>query len=170
MGYEDISKYDRGPNRLNETYFKGLRSVSKVELRNALLNLNDEVPNEDVVKLAVFHLLSSFLYTTSYKKCVDDIHMRLVDYDERTNCAWGCDFYQITIKHLKSAPSPKNKNIEGSKKILAFKLNGFPIFLQIWGYEIIHALMVSFVRVLGGKCLALFAELGRRHMTDRGSQ
>ncbi|KAL2532096.1 DUF1985 domain-containing protein [Abeliophyllum distichum] len=112
-------------------YFRGLRSVSKVELRKVFLNLNDEVPDVDVVKLAILHLISSFLYTTLYKKCVDDVHMRLVDSDHMANFTWGYDIFHITIRHMNSALNPENKNLDDGKKDWSYRLNGFPISLQI---------------------------------------
>ncbi|KAL2551405.1 Sentrin-specific protease 1 [Forsythia ovata] len=121
-------------------YFRGLRSVSKVELRKVFLDLNDEVPVVDVVKLAILHLISSFLFTTSYKKCVDDVHMRLVDSDDMANFAWGYDLFQITIRHMKLALNPENKNQDVGKKAWSYRLYGFPISLQIWAYEIIPCL------------------------------
>ncbi|KAL2486848.1 Uncharacterized protein Adt_31604 [Abeliophyllum distichum] len=84
--------------------------------------------------------MSSFLYTTSYKKCVDDVYMRLVDFDDMANFACGYDLFQITIRHMKSALNLENKNLDGGKKAWSYRLNGFPISLQIWAYEIIPCL------------------------------
>ncbi|KAL2503808.1 hypothetical protein Adt_19429 [Abeliophyllum distichum] len=41
---------------------------------------------------------------------------------------------------MKSALNLENKNLDVGKKFWSYKLNEFPIFLQIWAYEIIYSL------------------------------
>ncbi|KAL2524958.1 protein of unknown function DUF1985 [Abeliophyllum distichum] len=83
--------------------------ISKFELQRVFMALNDQVSDEDVVKLAKLYLISCFLYTAYYNKSVDERHMRLVDRLECDDFAWGEDLYQITLKSFKSALNLKNK-------------------------------------------------------------
>ncbi|KAL2498442.1 Uncharacterized protein Adt_23992 [Abeliophyllum distichum] len=77
-------------------------------LQRFFMGLNDQVSHEDVVKLAKLHLISCFLYTTSYNKSVEERHMRLVDKLECDDFVWGEDLYRITLKSFKFALSLKN--------------------------------------------------------------
>ncbi|KAL2555486.1 Ubiquitin-like protease domain-containing protein [Forsythia ovata] len=114
------------------------------------MGLNDQVSREDVVKLAKLYLISCFLYTTSYNKSVDERHMRLVDRLECDDFAWGEDLYRITLRSFKSALSLENKKrVSGKKSSWSYRLNGFPLSLQLWAYETIACLNGKFCTKVG---------------------
>ncbi|KAL2465812.1 Uncharacterized protein Adt_41663 [Abeliophyllum distichum] len=114
------------------------------------MGLNDQVSDEDVVKLAKLYLISCFLYTTSYNKSVDERHMRLVDRLECDDFAWGEDLYRITLKSFKSALNLENKKrVSCKKSSWSYRLNGFPLSLQLWSYETIASLNGKFCTMLG---------------------
>lgn len=100
---------------------------------------------KNVVKIGVLYLITSFLFTTSYKKLVDDSLMALVDSDEMETFAWGEELYRITLSSLKSALRNKSLTVKGGKKASeAYRLNGFPLAFQLWIYETIPSLEGKF--------------------------
>ncbi|KAL2471289.1 DUF1985 domain-containing protein [Abeliophyllum distichum] len=102
------------------------------------LNVRD-VNNQDVVNVGILYLITSFLFTTSYKKFVDDSLIILINSDNMESFVWG-EFCKITISLLKDVLRNKSLIQEWRKGSDAYSLNGFPLALQVWIYETIPSL------------------------------
>ncbi|KAL2467380.1 Ubiquitin-like protease domain-containing protein [Abeliophyllum distichum] len=130
-GSSDISEHVLAPISLKTRYFSDLRAVYKKDVESVFLNLPNSTNDEDVVKLGILYLLSSYLFTTTYAKQVSDSTMRLVDLDESDSFPWGKELFNTTFTYLKSALNTKADD-EG---IITYRLCGFPIAFQVWIYE-----------------------------------
>lgn len=144
MGNDDLLKYQSRPIRIKDTYFRHLPDITRSKVKEVFVNMKD-ANDQDVVRIGVLYLITSFLFTTSYKKLVDDSLMALVDSDEMETFAWGKELYRITLSSLKSALRNKSLTVKGGKKASeAYRLNGFPLVFQLWIYETIPSLEGKF--------------------------
>ncbi|KAL2454134.1 DUF1985 domain-containing protein [Abeliophyllum distichum] len=120
-GSSDISEHLLAPISLKTRYFSHLRAVYKKDVESVFLNLPNSTNDEDVVKLGILYLPSSYLFTTTYAKQVSDSTMRLVDLDESDSFPWGKELFNTTFTYLKFALNTKADD-EG---IITYRLCGF---------------------------------------------
>ncbi|KAL2461940.1 DUF1985 domain-containing protein [Abeliophyllum distichum] len=81
------------------------------------------------------------MFTTAYKRSVEDLLMVLVDSDEMNAYAWGKELFKLTLSSLKSSLRNKSLIVEGDgRPYIAYRINGFVIAFQVWIYEILPIL------------------------------
>ncbi|CAA2979118.1 Hypothetical predicted protein [Olea europaea subsp. europaea] len=64
VGEDNISMFKIGECKLKRVYFGDIKSVYRKVVEQTFLNHPQNTPDEDVVKLGILYLLTSYLYTT----------------------------------------------------------------------------------------------------------
>ncbi|KAL2479856.1 Uncharacterized protein Adt_32822 [Abeliophyllum distichum] len=107
----------------------------------------------DVVKLGCLLLLTSVMFTTAYKRSVEEWMMVMVDSEEMNTFAWGKKLFKFTLSSLKSCLKNKSLIIEGdSRPYIAYRVSGFLIAFQIWIYETLPVLEGKICTNVGNLC------------------
>ncbi|KAL2493031.1 Ulp1 protease family [Abeliophyllum distichum] len=125
---------------IKEKYFKKYDSISTECVENVFKELPSDTVDKDMVDVGIIYLISSFLFATSYHKCVDDSIFGLVESGEMESFSWGKELYSLTLMSLKGAFSKRIMKLDTSKKKLEYRLNGFLLAFQVWIYETIPAI------------------------------
>ncbi|KAL2474417.1 DUF1985 domain-containing protein [Abeliophyllum distichum] len=94
--------------------------------------------DEDVAKIRMLYLITSFLFTTPYKKQVTDATFSLIESVDIETYMWEKELFKNTFSYLKIA-MPKHTYDETTKKdIFTYRLYEFPLAFQIWIYDSFH--------------------------------
>lgn len=119
------------PSRIKETYFGHLKLVTNENVRDVFLDVSG-VDDHDVVRLGILYLITSYLFSTSYKKVVEHYLFALVeDFDAMGMFPWGKDLFEMSMKSLKEGLGRRNPH---------YRLKGFLVAFQVWIYESIPSL------------------------------
>ncbi|KAL2512968.1 DUF1985 domain-containing protein [Abeliophyllum distichum] len=112
-----------------------------IAFQQSVENVFKEFPSDtidkDMVDVGIIYLISSFLFITSYHKCVDDSIFGLDESGEMESFPWGKELYNLILMSLKGAFSKRIMKLDTSKKKLEYRLNGFLLAFQVWIYETI---------------------------------
>jgi hypothetical protein len=129
---DDIRKeIDKIPSRIKGTYFGELKLVTNEDVRDVFLSVSD-IDAHDVVRLGILYLITSYLFSTSYKKAVDNYLFALVeDFELLEMFPWGKELFEMSIKSLKEGLGRRNPH---------YRLKGFLVAFQVWIYESIPSL------------------------------
>ncbi|KAL2456818.1 Uncharacterized protein Adt_41540 [Abeliophyllum distichum] len=87
FGVEKRSKYDACYCRIKHEFLSELRNISTSEVSDFFLK-NYQLSDSDVVKFGCLFLLTNVMFTTSYKRSVEDSLMVLVDSNEMNAYRW----------------------------------------------------------------------------------
>ncbi|KAL2517000.1 DUF1985 domain-containing protein [Abeliophyllum distichum] len=91
--------------------------------------------DEDVVKIGMLYLITSFLFTTPYKKLVTEAMFSLIESEDIETYAWGKELFKNTFSYLKIAMTKRTYDETMKKEIFTYRLYGFPLAFQTWIYE-----------------------------------
>jgi hypothetical protein len=128
---KDIEKV---PSRIKDTYFGHLKLVTNEDVRDVFLDVSD-VDDHDVVRIGILYLITSYLFSTSYKRVVDNFLFALVDdFDRMEMFPFGKELFQMSLKSLKEGLGHRNPH---------YRLKGFLVAFQVWIYECIPGLTGS---------------------------
>lgn len=139
-GDDSTSMYNVGHSQIKHLFFRHQKRVYRKDIENIFNNLNATTTDEDVVKLAILYLISSFLYTFDSGFVVADEYFTLVDSPHMETFTWGKELLRITYKYLKLALAKSSPKIDDPKDTMSYRLHGFPLAFQIWIYESIPSL------------------------------
>ncbi|KAL2461006.1 Uncharacterized protein Adt_44426 [Abeliophyllum distichum] len=93
------------------------------------------------------------MFTTSYKRSVEESLMVFVESEEMNTYAWGQELFGSTISSLRPGLKNKSLTIESDgKPYIAYRLSGFLIAFQIWIYETIPVLEGKICTIVGDYC------------------
>lgn len=74
--------------------------VKEIYLEN--LNLVTNEDNRDMVRIGIFYLITSYLFSISYKRIVENYLFALVEnFDTMGMFPWTKDFFELSINSLK---------------------------------------------------------------------
>ncbi|KAL2512344.1 DUF1985 domain-containing protein [Abeliophyllum distichum] len=93
------------------------------------------------------------MFTTTYKRSVEDFLMVLADSDEMNSYVWEKELFKITISSLKSGLRNKSMIAEGDgKPYMAYRISGFVTAFQVWIYETLPMLDGKICTQIGSRC------------------
>ncbi|KAL2532769.1 DUF1985 domain-containing protein [Abeliophyllum distichum] len=139
-GDDKRSKFDAQFCRIKNDLFGHITNISPSDMYDLLCKCS-QLSDRDVISLASLFVLTSLMFTTSYKRSVEESLMVLVESKEMNTYAWGNELFGFTISSLRSDLKNKSLIIEGDgKPYIAYRLSGFLIAFQIWIYETITIL------------------------------
>lgn len=124
-----IANYEK--NSLIENYFGDTAKVKKEALEECFFSGKFEC-DEDAVKIAMLYFLTMFLFTSPKDKFVIKKYLDIVDAGLYNEYCWGSDLFSLTLE------SVKGKLLRVRKQGIDYcyyRLNGFPLALQVWFYE-----------------------------------
>ncbi|XP_062103469.1 uncharacterized protein LOC133814538 [Humulus lupulus] len=143
VGSHDKQEYARPSNSFLNTYYKGMKKVTKENVREMLFNKawkNDA----DAVKLANIYLLHIFLLSSSsLDTVIPQADFDILDSGEFGQFPWGKEVFKVTIESLKNNFGKKNKDN-------FYRLYGFPYAFQVWFYECCPYLNGNFCHLNAG--------------------
>ncbi|XP_022891721.1 uncharacterized protein LOC111406547 [Olea europaea var. sylvestris] len=129
------------PSKIKGTYFRNLKLVTNEDVRDVFLNLLD-ADDHDIVSIRILYLITSFLFSTSYKKVVENYLFTLVeDFAAMERSSWGKKLFEKSIKSLREGLSHRN---------LHYRLKGFLIAL-VRIYESIPSLTGPITNRVGNR-------------------
>ncbi|XP_055960986.1 uncharacterized protein LOC130015245 [Mercurialis annua] len=115
-------------NQLIDTYFPN-SEVTRDGLGVIFLNKVFK-SDEDAVKLAVIYLFECYLCSNEIKfQNVSRFFMDMVDSGDYNSYPWGIMVFRSTIADMK-------KRFATRRRLKFYRLNSFPLALQIWFYEV----------------------------------
>ncbi|XP_050231796.1 uncharacterized protein LOC126680677 [Mercurialis annua] len=115
-------------NQLIDTYFPN-SEVTRDGLGVIFLNKVFK-SDDDAVKLAVIYLFECYLCSNEIKfQNVSRFFMDMVDSGDYNSYPWGIMVFRSTIADMK-------KRFATRRRIKFYRLNSFPLALQIWFYEV----------------------------------
>jgi hypothetical protein len=128
----------RRPSRLRDTYLGG-QSVTLKDYFNVLNGLDrSAVPDDDVVKLALYYVLERFFMGREKRRLINLSWLDIVDDLEQFNTfPWGSIVYDATIDALQSALAGrlrgfrKRKQTKPSHGVEKYNLWGCPLAFQV---------------------------------------
>ncbi|KAL2466405.1 DUF1985 domain-containing protein [Abeliophyllum distichum] len=91
--------------------------------------------DEDVVKIGMLYLITSFLFTTPYKKQVTDATFNLIESEDIETYVWQKELFKNTFSYLKITMTKRTYDETTKKEIFTYRLYGFPLVFQTWIYE-----------------------------------
>ncbi|KAL2512535.1 DUF1985 domain-containing protein [Abeliophyllum distichum] len=88
---------------LRQRYFSHLKCIYRKDVKDVFMSMSVTSTDEDVVKIGMLYLITSFLFTTPYKKQVTDATFSLIESEDIETYAWEKDFFKNTFSYLKIA-------------------------------------------------------------------
>lgn len=144
VGSHDKQKYARLSNSFLNTYYKGMKKVTKQNVRDILFNKGWK-NDADALKLADMYLLHIiFLSSSSLDVVIPQADFDILDSGEFSQFPWGKEVFKATIQSLKNnVGNKKNKDN-------FYRLYGFPYAFQVWFYECCPYLNGNFCHLNAG--------------------
>ncbi|KAL2512982.1 Uncharacterized protein Adt_18582 [Abeliophyllum distichum] len=135
IGYDDLSKMKSGHPVLRQRYFSHVKCIYRQDVEDVFKSMPMNSADGDVVKIGMLYLITSFLFTTPYKKQVTDATFSLIESEDLETYAWGKELFKNTFSYLKIATTKRTYDETTKKDIFTYRLYGFPLAFQIWIYE-----------------------------------
>ncbi|KAL2505085.1 Uncharacterized protein Adt_20706 [Abeliophyllum distichum] len=135
IGCDDLSKMKSRHPILRQRYFNHLKCIYKKEVEDVFKSLLVNSADEDVVKIRILYLITSFLFTTPYKKQVTDATFSLVEYVDIETYAWEKELFKNTFSYVKIAMTKRTYDETTKNDIFTYRLYRFLLSFQIWIYE-----------------------------------
>ena len=88
--------------------------------------------DEDAVKIAVLYFVMMYLLTSPKDKFVIKEYLDIMDGGQFNEYCWGRDIFFFTVESMKGNMLRVQKKGVGYHY---YRLNGFPLVLQVWFYE-----------------------------------
>ncbi|KAL0554353.1 hypothetical protein IC582_008272 [Cucumis melo] len=132
---------------VKQLLFRNNTSISRQELKTAFnYHFKSCIDEEELVKLANLYFLYNVLIPRQN-------HNMLDDKEKFRNYPWGRLCFSLTKQFIQNAVKSKrkSKNSETESKAYAF-LQGFPMVLAYWAYEIPPQLASRYVTRIGKGC------------------
>ncbi|XP_062103306.1 uncharacterized protein LOC133814352 [Humulus lupulus] len=143
VGSHDKQEYARPSNSFLNTYYKGMKKVTKENVREILFNKGWK-NDADAVKLANIYLLHIFLLgSSSLDAVIPQADFDILDSGEFGQFPWGKEVFKVTIESLKNNVGKKTKDN-------FYRLYGFPYAFQVWFYECCPCLNGNFCHLNAG--------------------
>ncbi|XP_038713466.1 uncharacterized protein LOC120007340 [Tripterygium wilfordii] len=144
------SLIDTSVHRIRDLYFGGNKSIGRNKLDEVFMSCDPEPgKEEDVLKLALVYFLESVLLPRERSRNIDIQWLQLVDNVNVFNkYPWGSVSYARTAKSLASVMVGRAENFKKrSTKMEKYSIYGFPLVLQIWLYEAVPRIGMSYANV-----------------------
>ncbi|XP_038688746.1 uncharacterized protein LOC119987912 [Tripterygium wilfordii] len=144
------SLIDTSVHRIRDLYFGGNKSIGRNKLDEVFMSCAPEPgKEEDVLKLALVYFLESVLLPRERSRNIDIQWLQLVDNVNVFNkYPWGSVSYARTAKSLASAMVGRAEKFKKrSTKMEKYSIYGFPLVLQIWLYEAVLRIGMSYANV-----------------------
>ncbi|KAL2533731.1 Uncharacterized protein Adt_07082 [Abeliophyllum distichum] len=135
IGCDDLSKMKSGRPVLQQRYSSHLKCIYKQDVEDVFKSMPTNSTDGDVVKIGMFYLITSFLFTTPYKKQVTDATFSLIESEDLETYAWGKELFKNTFSYLKIAMTKRTYDETTKKDIFTYTLYRYPLAFQIWIYE-----------------------------------
>ncbi|KAL2517660.1 Uncharacterized protein Adt_13907 [Abeliophyllum distichum] len=135
IGCDDLSKMKSGRAFLRQKYFSHLKCIYRKDVEDVFMSMPVNSADEDVVKIGMLYLITSFLFTTPYKKLVTEATFSLIESEDIETYAWGKELFKNTFSYLKIAMTKRTYDETMKKEIFTYRLYGFPLAFQTWIYE-----------------------------------
>ncbi|XP_038714475.1 uncharacterized protein LOC120008043 [Tripterygium wilfordii] len=144
------SLIDTFVHRIRDLYFGGNKSIGRNKLDEVFMSCDPEPgKEEDVLKLALVYFLESVLLPRERSRNIDIQWLQLVDNVNVFNkYPWGSVSYARTAKSLASVMVGRAEKFKKrSTKMEKYSIYGFPLVLQIWLYEAVPRIGMSYANV-----------------------
>ncbi|XP_038719949.1 uncharacterized protein LOC120012579 [Tripterygium wilfordii] len=144
------SLIDTSVHRIRDLYFGGNKSIGRNKLDEVFMSCDPEPgKEEDVLKLALVYFLESVLLPRERSRNIDIQWLQLVDNVNVFNkYPWGSVSYARTAKSLASVMVGRAEKFKKrSTKMEKYSIYGFPLVLQIWLYEAVPRIGMSYANV-----------------------
>ncbi|KAL2533777.1 Uncharacterized protein Adt_07128 [Abeliophyllum distichum] len=135
IGCDDLSKMKSGRPVLQQRYFSHLKCIYRQDMEDVFKSMPANSTDGDVVKIGMLYLITSFLFTTPYKKQVTDATFSLIESEDLETYVWGKELFKNTFNYLKIATTKRTYDETTKKDIFTYRLYRFPLAFQIWIYE-----------------------------------
>ncbi|XP_050939667.1 uncharacterized protein LOC103503908 isoform X1 [Cucumis melo] len=143
---------------VKQLFFRNNTSISRQELKTAFnYHCKSYTDEEELVKLVNLYFLYNVLIPKQNHNMLDLKRVKMLDDKEKfRNYPWGRLCFSLTKQFIQNAVKfkRKSKNLETESKAYAF-LQGFPMVLAYWAYEILPQLASGYVTRIGKGCLRI---------------
>uniref|UniRef100_A0A9I9EJ87 DUF1985 domain-containing protein n=1 Tax=Cucumis melo TaxID=3656 RepID=A0A9I9EJ87_CUCME len=146
---------EENESMVKQLFSRNNTSISRQELKTAFnYHCKSYTDEEELVKLANLYFLYNVLIPRQNHNMLDLKHVKMVDDKEKfRNYPWGRLCFSLTKQFIQNVVKSKrkSKNSETESKAYAF-LQGFPMVLAYWAYEILPQLASGYVTIIGKGC------------------